>query len=415
MKSIAWENLIYIGPLYPKEQEGEILRLSKQKGSSAPNVFQWNLLSGLHDQLGHGVQIVNALPVGTWPRQYRKAVLPDRAWQNEGAPCREVGCPNLPVVKQLARAARTRRLLKQRSESVTEIILYSAYMPFLKAISKLPKSVRVTAIITDLPEYYDLGQTSRLRKCLRKMQNKLIDRYMRRVDRFVLLTQAMHEPLSMGDRPWLLMEGVCRPTAHGASGETPKRAILYTGTLHYQYGIGNLLKAFEGIHDDAVSLWICGSGEAESEIKELAKRDSRVTFWGFCDQARITQLRQSAEILVNPRPNEGEYTKYSFPSKTMEYMESGKPVVMYPLEGVPREYDPYLYYASENTPEALRQTIEYVLCHPAEAAQKGESARAFVTNEKNPARQAQRLLQFLEQTATSEKASAVAQAKEEME
>ena len=38
---------------------------------------------------------------------------------------------------------------------------------------------------------------------------------------------------------------------------------------------------------------------------------------------------------VNPRQNNEEFTKYSFPSKTMEYLASGVPVVAYKLDGIP--------------------------------------------------------------------------------
>ena len=53
-------------------------------------------------------------------------------------------------------------------------------------------------------------------------------------------------------------------------------------------------------------------------------------------------LQKTADVLVNPRLNEGEYTKYSFPSKTMEYLSTGRPVVCYKLDGIPDEYDKHL-------------------------------------------------------------------------
>ncbi|MBR6569601.1 MAG: glycosyltransferase family 4 protein [Clostridia bacterium] len=389
------QRIVFLGPLYPLQEEDQILAICKTKPSSAPSVFQWNLIRGMEEAAGHNMEIVNVLPVGTWPNACTRPILPSRTWHNGAAECREVGCVNLPFVKQAMRAASAGRLLRKWLRPGDRVVLYSAYMPFLRALEKLPQDIDVTAIITDLPEYYDLGQTSSLRKALRRMQNRLIDRCMKRVKRFVLLTEQMQEPLKVGDRPWMLMEGIC--TAENTPAvSAQERAIFYSGTLHYQFGIQTLLKAFHQMQDPTVRLWICGSGEAEQEIRELCKTDPRIVFHGFLSQKEVADLRSRAAVLVNPRTNEGEYTKYSFPSKTMEYMASGKPVVMYRLDGIPREYDPYLFYVPDDGPDALAQTLSHVLDHPEEAQAKAGKAQAFVTENKNRRAQGQRLIDFLQ-------------------
>jgi len=386
--------IVFLGLLYPPEEEKLIVDQSKVKPSNAPIVFQRELISGMEEALGHNLEIVSVLPVGTWPNAYSKPFLPSRTWQNGGAVCHEVGCINLPFVKQAMRAAGAKKMFSKVLCPGDKVVLYSAYMPFLRALQKLPHDIEVTAIITDLPEYYDLLKTSRLRKYLRSIQNRMIHRYMKRVDRFVLLTEQMHGPLQVGDRPWMLMEGIC--TAKSTASDVPQeRAILYSGTLHYQFGIMTLLDAFRSMQDPSIKLWICGSGEAEARIRELCKTDHRVSFYGYLSQSEVAALRSRAAVLVNPRTNEGEYTKYSFPSKTMEYMASGKPVVMYRLDGIPREYDPFLYYVPENGPDSLAQTLSYVLDHPEEAEEKGSRARTFVQENKSSSAQGRRLVDFL--------------------
>ena len=53
-------------------------------------------------------------------------------------------------------------------------------------------------------------------------------------------------------------------------------------------------------------------------------------------------------VLVNPRPNNEEYTKYSFPSKDIEYLSSGKPTVAFLLDGMPKCYQDFLYVVDPN-------------------------------------------------------------------
>ena len=47
-------------------------------------------------------------------------------------------------------------------------------------------------------------------------------------------------------------------------------------------------------------------------------------------------------MLVNPRPDNEEYTRYSFPSKNIEYLLTGKPVVAYLLSGMPEVYQDFM-------------------------------------------------------------------------
>ena len=392
------KKIFFLGPLYPPDQEARVHKNARVRGSSAPNVFQWNLLNGMQAIAGEDLFVFNVLPVGSWPRGHRDAFLKDTDWTYQGVRGHEIGSINVPFLKQSSRARRTKKILKKTVSAGDEIVIYSAYMPFLKAIYKLPKGIKVTVIVTDLPEFYDLGKVSKLRSFLRNMQNRMIYKYMQRVDRFVVLTEQMCEPLKVGNRPWIRMEGICNAVqTDSARPEASTKAILYSGTLYYQYGIKNLLDAFSKITVEGAELWICGGGEAEKEIRELEKKDSRVKFFGFCSQEKVAELRSKAAVLVNPRTNEGEYTKYSFPSKTMEYMASGKPVVMYKLDGVPAEYDEHLFYAdATNAVDGLQAAIEAVLDNYESAKTKAEKAQKFVLENKNGVAQASRLIDFLD-------------------
>ena len=393
------KKMLFLGPLYPPERENEIKNNSKINASNAPNVFQWNLLNGLSELLGDDLKVVNVLPVGTWPKFYRMRYLDDRDWQYHNVHGQEIGCINLPFIKQYQRFRKVKRLLKRGAQGKSEILIYSAYMPFLKAAFKLPTDVKITMIVTDLPEFYDLAKTTRLKKMLRSTQNRMIYKYLERVDRFVVLTDQMYEPLHIGNRPWLRMEGICDINENQtAPALTDTKAILYTGTLNYQYGIKDLVRAFELIDVENTELWICGSGEAENEIKNIAQKDSRIKFFGYCTQTEVTELRSKAAVLVNPRSDKGEYTKYSFPSKTMEYMASGKPVVMYKLAGIPDEYDEYLNYVqpSDRPTNQLAETLRTVLLNYDDALAKAENAQVFVHENKGSIAQAKRLVTFID-------------------
>ena len=396
--------MLFLGCLFKEEDEKKILELSNSGVSNAVNTFQWNLLNGLNNTTS--IDIINILPVGTYPKHYKRLFLKTNKWMwKENKDNLEIGAINIPGLKQYLRYKKVKKEIKTRlsnSKRVSNIVIYSTYLPFLKAVYKLDRRVKITLIVTDLPEFYDLSKVGILRKILRKIYNYFIYKYLSRIDSFVLLTEQMKKPLKVGERQYIVVEGIADTENIDESNDNlfykknDTKIILYTGTLHYQYGIKSLLEAFMLIKNNDYELWICGSGEAEDEIKKLLFEDKRIKFFGFLAKDEVKKLQQKATVLVNPRPNEGEYTKYSFPSKTMEYMTSGKPVIMYKLDGIPDEYDEYLYYFNGTSPENIATKILEV-CEQSEQELIlfGQKAKHFVADNKNEIIQAKRILNMI--------------------
>ena len=97
-------------------------------------------------------------------------------------------------------------------------------------------------------------------------------------------------------------------------------------------------------------------------------------------------------MLVNPRQNTDIFTKYSFPSKTMEYLASGRPVIGYRLDGIPEEYYKYIQLVNDNSVDALKDKIVEVCSLPADERNRiGMTAREFIVREKNPRVQCQKV------------------------
>ena len=103
-----------------------------------------------------------------------------------------------------------------------------------------------------------------------------------------------------------------------------------------------------------------------------------------------------ATLLVNVRDSGEQYTRYSFPSKTMEYMSSGTPLLTTRLSGIPDEYFDYVYALDDESEEGLKKTLDSILSKtPQELDQKGKSAKNFVKNNKNYVVQAERIYNLL--------------------
>ena len=118
--------------------------------------------------------------------------------------------------------------------------------------------------------------------------------------------------------------------------------------------------------------------------------------FGYVPKKTINELQQKATILVNPRQNNDEFTKYSFPSKTMEYMLSGKPVVMYKLDGIPDEYDNYLTYVNGNDATSFADTMTKICdLTDTEREKIGNAAREYVKEKKNSVAQTKKIIDLM--------------------
>ena len=74
-------NLLFLGLMYNRQNEPEYLRKSKSTLPGAINTFQWNLIDGLKACPNVELQIINTVPVVTYPKQYIAIAIPSRIWQ----------------------------------------------------------------------------------------------------------------------------------------------------------------------------------------------------------------------------------------------------------------------------------------------------------------------------------------------
>lgn len=95
------------------------------------------------------------------------------------------------------------------------------------------------------------------------------------------------------------------------------------GGLHERYGLKMLVDAFVSNNLPGLKLVIYGSGPYEEELKGVCSQHNTVEYRGVAPNDEIVKAERDATLLVNPRPTHEEFTKYSFPSKNMEYMVSG--------------------------------------------------------------------------------------------
>ena len=212
---------------------------------------------------------------------------------------------------------------------------------------------------------------------------------------FVLLTEAMNEIVNKKNKPYIVMEGLVDSKFNLNDKKVKKKkAIMYAGGLYEKYGVKLLIDSFIAWNNKDYELWLCGNGDLVDYIKKIKMKN--VKYFGTLPNNKIVQLEKEATLLVNPRFSNEEYTKYSFPSKNMEYMLSGTPVLTTKLPGMPKEYKNYVYLVEEETIEGYINIFNNLLLKNLNSLNKlGTEAQNFVLKEKNNVVQAQRICQFV--------------------
>jgi len=149
-----------------------------------------------------------------------------------------------------------------------------------------------------------------------------------------------------------------RPVQDRCDGREP--AVLYTGTKAPWGGLDLLLKAWRGVRRADARLWICGPGRHEG-LRAAAAADSRIVDFGMVSESHLRTLTEQAAVLVNPRPPHHPGNRLNFPSKILEYLGTGKPIVTTRTASFAPEYDAVLTFPENETAAAFGRAIARTL------------------------------------------------------
>lgn len=389
--------------LFPDELRKEIEVKSIGPIQFAADALQWAIVRGL-DEHTDDLTLINLPYIGSYPSRYKDMVSKSFAFSHRpGAIDYNVGFNNLPLYKLYSRySSAIRQLTKLGDLDNSVLLVYAMHSPFLLAAAKAKErnpGLKLCLIVPDLPEF--MGDSNFfLISVLKKAESIVVKKALLKFDAFVLLSQYMKEPLNVANRPSICVEGIYNPKDDDDVVITPEKTqqknVFYSGTLDSRYGILNLLDAFALINSDEYSLWLCGDGNCKNEVIARSNVDPRIKFFGQKPREWVLDLQRRATVLVNPRTSEGEFTKYSFPSKTIEYLVSGVPAVIYKLPGIPEEYFDYCFVADREDATGLKEKIVEVCEMNDDKRQTfGLAAKCFIKEQKNAKRQCEKIYNMI--------------------
>lgn len=399
--------ILYFGTVCNSASYEKILSRSHIRPSAAPFVFENALAQGFAEQ-DADVEVFSFPVVPSFPKNKTLFIKGIKNKLDCGIDSSWIPAINISGLKQKSQGFSSKRMLKkwlkENSDEKKAVLIYSIYQPIAKSIVTLchKYSTKCFAIVPDLPrDMYANQKISPLKKLLTDIYTRSALIVQDKFDGYIYLTEHMKNLINPS-APYTVVEGIANASGVDFSAQPEKSeipSIMYAGALNEKMGIKNLLKAFSEIKTENVNLWLFGGGDCKEAILAAAKKDSRIKFFGYRSREEILQYERKAHLLINIRDCSEEYTKYSFPSKTIEYMLSGTPLLTTKLPGIPDEYFNYVFTAEDTSAQTVCRRITEILSLSADELHAfGLNAQKFISDNKNPYVQSGKIIKFIYET-----------------
>lgn len=304
---------------------------------------------------------------------------------------------NLPVLRNISVLVSvfckvlTMKTDRHNTALICDALNISAAIASLAA-AKL-RGIKTVGIVTDVPCHRPNNQEIPLHE-------KINLKVMQKFDSYLLLTEQMSKVVNPKNNPYVVLEGhsdiAMKDRENNLLDKHSEKVCLYAGSLRRIYGIENLVQGFVKANIPDTELYVYGNGDYVEDLKKLSEQYENVKYLGIAPNETIVQEELKATLLVNPRPTNEDYTQYSFPSKNMEYMASGTPVLTTCLPGMPKEYESYVFLLRDETAEGVCKALREIFAYtPEQLHSSGAEAKRFVMEEKNNVVQAKKVLAMI--------------------
>lgn len=393
--------LAYFGSLAP-----DVPRWRSRAFSPAGHLWQRGLLGGLREA---GVELDLVLGFPPFPAYPEGPLLvrPPSAPQSiPGLPPVALrGYLNLPLLKVLLIGARVavalRRWARENVHRTRVALLYNLSVPPAWLLAPIASSlgVHLAASLNDMwlpgtlalaPAGFERGIEFRLRRyALRHLSAAIVVSDAIATD---FVPGIPHVRVEGGVFPEQLRAGVT------ARDELRPFTVGLAGTLEPYNGVREFLDAAEALAGAGMRFRIAGHGSLAAEVTRRAAACEAIDYVGALELRRMGEFYGSCDLLVNWRATRSLDLRYVFPSKILELLASGVPVLSTRMGGTLSGFGGHMWLSEDESADALVAGVR----RAAEVGREqlramGEEAAAFMAKNFTWRHQGMRVRRLLEQ------------------
>ncbi len=378
--------------------------------SVAGNKMQIGILKELKRHYKNNLTIVTEIPIAVYPKEKKILIKGGNINLDNELIAEKVSFINLPIIKQITKIINAYRILKKWSKikkfEAKSIICYNAYSEIAIPVLLLGKVAKVNTICLFADPPIDPIKRRPILKIFKKLENALFKKHIRKFDGLITLNKEAvnrYSPnskfvlvdggFSIEDMPKNLCGGQWRNITEGDSIKA-----VFSGAITEYNGIINLIEAAKLVKNPKFILEIYGTGPLEYYVEEASTIDDRIKYCGKVPNEEMMKIQQNAALLINSRIVDDPISQYTFPSKMIEYLISGTPVVSTKLNCYTDEYLESMFIFQDETPEGMAKTIDDILSMDRNILiDKATNARTFILKNKNWNAQVFKIIRFIEQ------------------
>ncbi len=346
--------ILYIGQIVSEEK-----KIFCSAYSVPGNFFQKKMLEGITEQEEVDVTIISTLPKQVWPGDKLLVDRCDDQITRKIKPL-SVGYINLPILKQIAQMRNiVREGLRVGKEKKFDVVLvYNMYPQFGCAALKLSKKLGIplVSVLADFPNDSGIffGGNDGF---LTKVMNAMTWRNIKRVKYGIVLNKNVSRYMASDSRV-MVVPGIIEEDVQPSFNKSDNYDLVYAGALTNYSGIINLIEAVNKIDIPKVHLRIFGRGELEETIK--TKTNERISYEGSLPLEEMRKVLRESWVLVNPRSTVDFVSTVTFPSKILEYIMCGRPVISTEFSGIPEEIRDVIWGCGNGTPDEICDCIKQI-------------------------------------------------------
>lgn len=392
---------------------GGPLRLNEVSGCDGFSMAEYlatsNMLEGL-TAVGANVSLIASfIPIGAWPKTHVLIALGGSETLENGSPVVRLGFPNITPLKQIWLGLSSffevlRWGIRHRRDTKRVVLCYNLTVPpgsFVWLAAKLTRS-RMIAVVYDIslpgvtvPDSFwrrmDLAQTKVL---------------MPHLDGIIGITEWIGRDFAP-HVPSICVPGGISDSLAGRFSMNDEQVhgsacrVVFAGSLSVANGIGLLLDALAMAPDIDVQVELIGGGPLLARARNVSERDARVRIRGRLSHEGVLSAYALADAVVCIRLQETLKTPYLFPSKLVEAMAVGLPLICTLPHNAPMKIQAALerlaIVVDSEQPESVVAALRVLTSDGmSEASRKARMLRSWAIENLSWHTQCQRILEFIE-------------------
>lgn len=245
--------------------------------------------------------------------------------------------------------------IKQITLPDSEVLLVDVLnLSLLKNAYKYSKKYKkkIVGIVTDSPNNISF---------ISKRYKKKLFKLGRSLDGYIVLTDKLNELYNSKNKPFAKIDGVSSEVKEYLPREINDDYIYFGGSLMKEYGVYNLIDAFNELNDPKLKLVLCGHHVNLKSLKNAFKGNKNITYKGPVAYNENLSLEKYSLLAVNPRPINENIDDFSIPSKTIEFLSNGVLTVTVENKLLKEHYDDSIIWAKSGDPKDLLFAIKKAL------------------------------------------------------